>query len=227
MNFPGRLNSQCARFYRFAVRAGRRSPARQSGQVRHPIKRPCQMDCLARLHVVASASTDHETKSEMDRAPARQARQDARYGTRAIAWRGQNFGGIEEDATRHTVVPAYSTVRWTSKLRKKLGKVPDIQIAKLLGVSGQSVKKERLRQGIPQHRIIPGTPRMIALLGTMPDVKLVEPFGISQFSLMAKRRELGIPPYRKAAMNALHRRGRVRRRLDPQGRGQPHRRPAR
>ena len=51
----------------------------------------------------------------------------------------------------------HTTIRWTLKTTKKLGSMPDAELAKELGVASGTVALHRRRLGIPAYGRIPNT----------------------------------------------------------------------
>jgi len=89
--------------------------------------------------------------------------------------------------------------RWTPKLARLLGAMPDSRVAEITGLNTATVLKERRRRGIaafqPHRPTVEWTEDMIKLLGTASDYAVGAELDISYASVRRKRRELGIPPY--------------------------------
>jgi hypothetical protein len=108
--------------------------------------------------------------------------------------------------------PATAT-RWTAKVVKRLGKVPDTVLADELGVRPTTVASERKRRGIaPFHHgpWVVWSAEMISFLGSAGDRQVAAELGIGMHSVTHKRLSLGIP----AANPQKHRRFRWRPRHD-------------
>lgn len=76
-----------------------------------------------------------------------------------------------------------------------LGTVPDVTLARVIGIERRRVTGLRRRLGIAR-----ATSRAFALadplLGTMPDRLLADRVGLHKSTVSERRRRLGIPPYR-------------------------------
>ncbi len=89
------------------------------------------------------------------------------------------------------------SVPWTPSTRAQLGKIPDVNLARQLGVSIHLVIVERRRQGIAPSRPAPPitwTAEMLAALGKVPDAQLAAKWGISNGAVALRRQARGIPP---------------------------------
>lgn len=84
---------------------------------------------------------------------------------------------------------------WTSEMIALLGKEPEIEIAKKLGVGRYIVNMKRRMLGIPPYERLcdKWTPDVIELLGKMSDAKLGRLIGANRRTVKAKRESLGIP----------------------------------
>ena len=90
-------------------------------------------------------------------------------------------------------------LRWPSKFLRLLGRMPDANLARTMGVSLDAVRDERRRRGIepfqPQRPAIQWTAGMIRLFGTDNDARVAEKLGLPAYLVAHKRQRLGIPPY--------------------------------
>jgi DNA-binding CsgD family transcriptional regulator len=95
------------------------------------------------------------------------------------------------------VVPP-NRFRWTPRLARLLGRIPDEKLATIAGIDPATVLKERRRRKIPpsqpRRANIEWTREMLRLLGQASDYRVAAELGISYNSVRRKRVELGIPP---------------------------------
>jgi Uma2 family endonuclease len=91
-------------------------------------------------------------------------------------------------------IPDPYATRWSPEVIGRLGRKPDAQIAREIGLSPSRVRIKRHSLGIPPHGH-PGTwkPEEIALLGTACDREISERLERSLKSVKAKRQKLRIP----------------------------------
>ena len=80
-----------------------------------------------------------------------------------------------------------------------MGRIPDTQLARKLGISLDAVQRERRRRQIEPFRArrpdIEWTSKMIQLLGTDIDSSVAEKLGLPMYCVRHKRQRMGIPPY--------------------------------
>jgi hypothetical protein len=90
-------------------------------------------------------------------------------------------------------------LRWPARFLKLLGRIPDGQLARKMGVSLDAVRDERRRRKIdpssPHRPPVQWTAEMILLLGADFDARVAETLGLPKYLVMHKRRRLGIPPH--------------------------------
>jgi hypothetical protein len=95
--------------------------------------------------------------------------------------------------------PAGKRFAWPRKLLRKLGKIPDHEIARRAGVMPRTVAEERRRRGIAAYRVCnrgaEWTPEMLAELGTDSDANVGRALGLADYVVKRKRRMLGIAAY--------------------------------
>ena len=84
-------------------------------------------------------------------------------------------------------------VKWRLKLLAMLGTKPDRHIARLMGISPQTISNKRRELGIPKHTKAKWTPKLLAMLGRKTDVWLAAKLGVTSEAVLAKRRRMGIP----------------------------------
>ena len=105
--------------------------------------------------------------------------------------------GIASYSKRSYPIPAHE---WTGEEVALLGKVPDEEVARRLGLSYEVVGYRRRRLGIPPCRR-PGrtgnawTPETEKLLGAMSDGQVATLSGQSRAYVAQRRRSLGIPAF--------------------------------
>lgn len=90
-----------------------------------------------------------------------------------------------------------TSIRWTADDLRLLGRLPDTEVARRLGLSLHHVVVERRRQGVRAARPaepVQWTEERLAALGTVPDARLAKEWGISAGSIALKRQELGRAP---------------------------------
>jgi DNA-binding CsgD family transcriptional regulator len=89
-------------------------------------------------------------------------------------------------------------VVWTKRALVRLGKEPDLSIAKDMGISHSAVNRKRRALGIqsrlPMHR---WTEAECSLLGRLTDREIADRLGLSQRNVLWKRLSLGLPPPRR------------------------------
>jgi transcriptional regulator with XRE-family HTH domain len=84
--------------------------------------------------------------------------------------------------------------RWTAAEIELLGKVPDVEIARRLGIAASTVAAEPQRRDIPSVLApFEWTDEALALLGMDTDDRVAAVLGVSRSSVSNKRRELDIP----------------------------------
>jgi hypothetical protein len=90
-------------------------------------------------------------------------------------------------------------VQWSAKALKSLGRIPDVQLARELGISLDAVQSERRRRGIepsrPRRPDIHWTDRMIQLLGTDIDSRVAMRLRLPEHSVRQKRQRMNIPSF--------------------------------
>jgi hypothetical protein len=94
--------------------------------------------------------------------------------------------------------PLQQPFAWPKALLALLGKVPDDTVARLAGVTRDTVYYERHRRRIPATEIhvrCDWTPEAVALLGTASDATVAAALGTSGSSVQRQRRLLGIPSF--------------------------------
>lgn len=96
----------------------------------------------------------------------------------------------------HSPIAAHQPFIWTPDAVAMLGKRPDKEVAKTLGLSTSSVYTARTKRGIPANRmgIIWGA-EQIRLLGTDTDSAVAKQLGVKPRQVERKRRELKIEPF--------------------------------
>ena len=103
----------------------------------------------------------------------------------------------KSDIPRTSVHP--NRYPWSKKLLKLLGKMPDMVLARRMGVHFTTVSEERWRRRIRAFREplppIQWTPQMINQLGTDFDWAIGERLGLPLHCVRRKRQLLGITPY--------------------------------
>jgi hypothetical protein len=124
--------------------------------------------------------------------------------------------------------PGVGRVEWTPEIDRHLGKVPDSELAAMLGCERKTVSYRRRCLGIPasfdrkNNKPPPNnagwnrkelSPDIIALLGFMSDHSLAEKAGVSKTRIMRERQSKGIPSHAAVTGND----GRIKV-------GEPHRR---
>jgi hypothetical protein len=83
--------------------------------------------------------------------------------------------------------------RWTAAEIARLGREPDVQIARDLGIGVATVAAERRQRGIRSWlRRFEWTPEALGLLGMQTDQRVAEMLGVSRTLVAKKRRELDI-----------------------------------
>jgi transcriptional regulator with XRE-family HTH domain len=88
-------------------------------------------------------------------------------------------------------------VAWTKRDMARLGKRPDLSLAKDMGISRSAVSRKRRLLGIPPHRPLHRwTEAERSLLGQLSDREIAERLGLSPRSVMWKRLSLRVPPRR-------------------------------
>jgi hypothetical protein len=119
---------------------------------------------------------------------------------------------VPKDCVRHKRerlnIPAYAescarqshnrTFPWTKQQIALLGKIPDNQIAKRLGIVAPTVWRKRVQLGIPpleSKQRLEWTDARIALLGKLSDKALAKRWGVTVKPIAQKRNELGIAPF--------------------------------
>jgi hypothetical protein len=85
-----------------------------------------------------------------------------------------------------------SKVKWTRKFLARLGREPDLHIARAMGIHVSTARKKRCYLGIPKYRIVKWTPKLIAMLGKVTDTHIAELLGASVTSVGKKRHDLKI-----------------------------------
>lgn len=90
-------------------------------------------------------------------------------------------------------------VQWSAKALKLLGRIPDAQLARKVGISLDAVQSERRRRSIepsrPRRPDIQWTGKMIQLLGTDIDSRVATRLGLPEHSVRQKRQRISIPPF--------------------------------
>lgn len=93
----------------------------------------------------------------------------------------------------------FNRYNWKAEHLRRLGRIPDIEVAELAGVHPQTVKSERNRQGIPacypKRKKIVWTDKMLDLLGNYSDRNVAEMLGIGHRSVFYRRHLTGIEAY--------------------------------
>jgi DNA-binding CsgD family transcriptional regulator len=93
-----------------------------------------------------------------------------------------------------------NAIPWTKKNLALLGKLPDVQVAEIIGTNRKSVIAMRLKLGITSYAVNTQfwhswTEEEIQQLGTATDRELAEKWGIGIMCVIDKRRQLGINAY--------------------------------
>ena len=86
---------------------------------------------------------------------------------------------------------------WKPEMLKRLGQVPDDQLAFEIGLSYQSVAEKRLELGIPAKRrsSLKWTDQIIKKMSKLSDAAIALELGCSTTLVQLKRTELGIAPF--------------------------------
>lgn len=93
--------------------------------------------------------------------------------------------------------PPNTRMQWDCQHVAMLGTVSDKELGRRIGVSGYTVRDERMRRKIPAfaQMVIQWDDQKIKMLGTDTDIKISARLGVSKASVAAKRKALGIKPY--------------------------------
>ena len=132
-----------------------------------------------------------------------------------------DFYGLTRDLA-NSATSAYvgcgqnNTVEWPEHIVKKLGTIPDWEIAKEISCARKTVNNMRVKLGIPKcgnreefrkMPIVAGWNKItlpqsiIDKMGSMPDYKLAELAGVSKSVIARNRRALGIESYAQKTGN--------------------------
>ncbi len=140
---------------------------------------------------------------------------DAAIGTDSDTVIGHRFGISPRSITARRRklglhVEQKTAPRWTRAMEKRLGKMPDTQVAKKLGIDAYWVRKRRAELQIAAHKPadLPSpkedtreklklTEDRIALLGKHSDVFLAMRWGCTAGTVTRHRQRLGVPPFRE------------------------------
>ena len=98
-------------------------------------------------------------------------------------------------ASGGVITPETSIIKWSEEILNRLGKEPDVDIAKDLKCSRSAVSAKRRKLGIKSYDFQKWTEGNIALLGTMPDFKLAKRMKVSSACISKRRRILNIKPF--------------------------------
>lgn len=88
-----------------------------------------------------------------------------------------------------------SKIEWTQGQLSMVGEMPDLRLARLMGVSTMTVKRKREALKIPRCKGI-WNHKNRALLGTMSDSALAKRLRITQQRVSQVRNQEGIKPFR-------------------------------
>jgi DNA-binding CsgD family transcriptional regulator len=94
-------------------------------------------------------------------------------------------------------LPAPPAVKWTKKMRDRLGELPDSEIARRFGISVKGVRQERKRRriaGMVDSRLIEATPELSRLLRERESNQVAKVARISHNAVGRLRKTLSIPP---------------------------------
>ena len=85
-------------------------------------------------------------------------------------------------------------LNWTPEILAQVGKMPDAEIAALLGCTVSNVRKKRqaLRMPSASRQQIKWGPREVSKLGTMPDKDLAAKLGCARGAVLEARLYRGI-----------------------------------
>lgn len=86
---------------------------------------------------------------------------------------------------------------WLVRELRNLGTESDAAIARRVGRATSTVRKHRVRHGIPSVIQNRWTPEVVAMLGRCPDRSIAEELGVSLAAVCARRRQLGIPAFQR------------------------------
>lgn len=106
------------------------------------------------------------------------------------------IGQVRAERERLEIPAKFEVIDWTPERVAKLGKIPDMQVAREEGISHGAVKLERDRRNIPawvDPRSRPWTPEEDALHGTMSDAAVGRRTGRKAPACCERRIELKIP----------------------------------
>jgi hypothetical protein len=95
-------------------------------------------------------------------------------------------------------MPATSTANWTKLNLALLGRLPDAELARILGITEQVVLEAREARGIQPFKretAIRWKESQLDLLGTISDAKLARKFRISRGIVRKFRKALGISAF--------------------------------
>lgn len=88
--------------------------------------------------------------------------------------------------------------QWPEEIAALLGKMTDVELARVAQLGLRAVSAERKRRGIAAYEAKPPvewTSDVVGLLGTMPDARIAAELGISTTAVAKKRQSLGIPSF--------------------------------
>ena len=100
-------------------------------------------------------------------------------------------------------IAAFGHFQWTKEAVAMLGKEPDAEVARQLGISKASVVAKRTEFGIASltgaaSGAFDWTDEAVALLGTASDAKVAEQLGLSRLTVYNARMARGIAAAKKA-----------------------------
>ncbi len=102
-------------------------------------------------------------------------------------------------ACRMPAAKRWNTLVWTAPMLRQLGKVPDLEIARVHGLAPMTVAAKRHELGIPRlirTKVDWTSPRIRAQLGTMPDNALATALGVNPETVRLQRSLAGVPRFR-------------------------------
>ena len=116
-----------------------------------------------------------------------------------VAALGVSEGLVAGKRAEHNIPPFKSSApyEWSAESLRRLGKLPDEELALELGLSYQFIAQKRLELGRPAMRrsSLKWTSEIISKLGTIPDPQIAKELGCSTGLVQLKRSELGISAY--------------------------------
>lgn len=96
--------------------------------------------------------------------------------------------------------------RWVkydyARIAARLGKAPDLQLAKEIGCHATTIKRMREGLGLPKYD---RSDQLVPYLGRISDRKLARHFGVHARTVKKRREALGIPPIDQKSTRAQSR----------------------